>query len=158
MKIINITKNSTISIYINDVDGSEVGVTLKSNNFVYSPTNERTKSINLHGIKKNLGILNEDKPIYLDFFVVYTQASRDAAELEYERKKILSHTTTVDEKNSIVILDGVEGVVEPLKNDEIKFKIDKEFKDSFKEYCFKNNYVLSQRIRFLMEEDFKQNN
>ena len=158
MKIINITKNSSISLYLKDVDNSEVGVTLKSNEFVYSPTDEKTKSINLHGIKKNLGLLEEDKPVYLDFFVVYTQVSMEESEISYERKKIIARDTVVKEDVNSNDISVPEDVVEPLKNDEIKFKVDKEFKDNFKDYCFKNNYVLSQRIRFLMEEDYKQNN
>jgi len=155
MKIINTTKGHDISLYLKDVDGSENGVLIKPNHFVYSPTDERTKSINLHGIKRNIGISSDEKPDHLDYFVPYTED-----QLINIPKKNSLQTLNTDTLNSNKVSNEEvvsEIVAESLKNDEIKFKIDKETKDAFKEYCLKKDYNLSQRLRFLMEEDLKNN-
>ena len=72
MKIFNISKSS-IQLYLKDKDGTDATVLLQVGEFVFSPTNEKTKSINLHGLKKNIGLSIEDKPEYLEYFKPYKE-------------------------------------------------------------------------------------
>ena len=75
MIIYNIREGIDVQLYLKDLDGSDIGVFLKSGQFVFSPTKEKTKSINLQGIKRNIGIVEQAKPADAEFFLAYDKGT-----------------------------------------------------------------------------------
>ena len=113
MKIINTTYHKTeISTYVKDVDGSDVLITLKYQEFTFVPTEEKTKGINLHGLKRNLGLILEDKPNHLEYFKPYPKL--DLIETEFDKTPVVeesydkTETSLQDSINLGCILQKVE--------------------------------------------------
>lgn len=149
MKITNITKGAEITLYLLDVDGSEVSATIKVGQFVFTPNNEKTKTINLHGAKKNIGVsAMSPKPDFLEFFIPYSDSDLPRLEEEYKIKLKLE-----EEASRVVEESSYE---HDLKG-EIRIPVNKEFKEMFKEYCSSNQFDVSKRIRFLMDKDMLTN-
>lgn len=75
MKITNISIHKTdITLIAADNNKLPVEFTIKYGEFAFTPTNEKTRSINIHGAKKNIGIsFDEEKPSNLDFFKSYSE-------------------------------------------------------------------------------------
>jgi hypothetical protein len=76
MIIYNIREDIDVQIYLKNIDGSDINIFLKPGQFVFSPTDEKTKSINLQGIKRNIGIVMEEKPLDAEYFIIYDQDKR----------------------------------------------------------------------------------
>ena len=75
MKIINISHTGMeIGLAVNDGHGNPKEVKLKSGCFIFTPTNEKTRAINLHGAKRNLAVTEDAKPDHLEYFINYTNS------------------------------------------------------------------------------------
>lgn len=111
MKILNITTNKiSLPLSVKDVDGTNVFVTLEHDEFIFTPTEEKTRSVNLHGFKKNIGVTFDEKPGHLEYFVTYTKSDLSVKEKEVVIESGVSTETTSlqDSINLDSILKNVE--------------------------------------------------
>lgn len=93
MKIVNKSVHRIdIPLIVQDTDGSSVDLTLKFGQITFTPTNTKTRTINLHGAKRNIGVSFEDeKPEHLEYFETY-----------YEDDLIPKESPAVDTKEEVV--------------------------------------------------------
>ncbi len=118
MKIINISHTGMeIGLAVNDGNGNPKEVILKSGCFIFTPTNEKTRAINLHGSKRNLAVTEDSKPDHLEYFENYTDADLSVpveVSLETPKEPVKSIQDTMDFGSRIEELESKEDEVEDI--------------------------------------------
>lgn len=91
MKITNISVHKIdIPLVLKDADGSDVTVNLKYDQVTFTPTNEKTRTVNMHGVKRNIGVSFDDKPDHLEYFKPYYKNEMEVPVKVEEKVKVLS--------------------------------------------------------------------
>ncbi len=121
MKIINISHTGMdIGLSVNDGSGNPKEIVLKTGCFVFTPTNEKTRAINLHGSKRNLAVNEDEKPDHLDYFENYKESDLNPP-VEIDKTVEVSIQDTMDFGSRIKELESKdesysENIFEKSKN------------------------------------------
>ncbi len=111
MKLVNISENLIYIVYVKDEEGNDRIVKMHPNDHVFTPTNEKTKSVTLQGMKKNIAVIfDEPKPEHIEYFVPYKEQ-----QLILEKTEIKTNVEIVD---LIIETLEIEDIITP--NEEIK--------------------------------------
>jgi len=115
MKLVNISNNLIYIIYVKDEIGNDRIVKMHPGDHVFSPTNEKTKSVTLQGLKKNIAVFfDEFKPNHLEYFVPYKLEQLD--KIEFVQK------LPIDQKSDFFI-EPLSNNLHNEENNNIKVKV-----------------------------------
>lgn len=99
MIIYNNTNNQDIALYVRDDAGGDQFIKLPPRHFIYTPTDEKTRSVNFHGLKKNIGVeFGTQKPEFAQYFIPYTKEFIDKKKEEEKQKKQKNEENEENEK------------------------------------------------------------
>jgi len=66
-----------IDFFAKDEAGNDISISLGYHQFIFTPTNEKTRTINILGRRGNIFIDFEEKPDFAEYFKAYTVADLD---------------------------------------------------------------------------------
>lgn len=95
MRITNISSHKLdVQLVVKNEDGSDVEFLLKYGQTAFTPTNQKTRTVNMHGAKRHIGVSFEDeKPEHLEFFIGYYDSELESESNTESKPEVATENT-----------------------------------------------------------------